>query len=85
MFSSLDVLLNQDMEQALGGLPLSQTVKDTLLGRDTQLTPYLKIVINMEQGNWETVEARLHEAGITQKACMDAYLNALRWQRSLPF
>ena len=84
MFSSLDVLLNQDMEQALGGLPLSQTVKDTLLGRDTPLSPYLHIVINMEKGNWETVETLLRETRITQKACMDAYLSALRWQQSLP-
>ncbi len=85
MFSSLDILLNQDMEQALGGLPLSQTVKDTLLGRDTQLTPYLRIVLNLELGNWETVEILLHETGITRKIYMDAYLCALRWQQSLPF
>ena len=74
----------ETLEQALAGLPLSQTVKDTLLGRDTQLTPYLRIVLNLELGNWETVEILLHETGITRKAYMDAYLSALRWQQSLP-
>ncbi len=83
MFSSVDVLMNTNMEKALVGLPLSQEVQDALLGKPNQLRWYLDTVVALERAEWE----KLSQAGgypqVSANRYMTLYLEAIRWQRSL--
>ncbi len=84
MFSALDVMLDRGMDNALDGLPLSQLVRDTLLQHDTPFSPYLSLILALENGEWDTLECLLETTGITKEACISAYIDAIRWQQSLP-
>lgn len=84
IFSSLDAILNKDMESALEGLPLSDLVRDTLLGQETQITPFLSLVLALEQAQWDKLSSLLTLTGITKMNCMASYVEALRWQQALP-
>ncbi|BCK00690.1 EAL and HDOD domain-containing protein [Anaerocolumna chitinilytica] len=83
MFSSVDVLMNTNMEKALVGLPLSQEVQDALLGKPNQLRWYIDTVVALERAEWE----KLSQAGgypqVSANRYMTLYLEAIRWQRSL--
>lgn len=84
IFSALDVILNRGMDHALDGLPLSPLVRDTLLKRETPISPFLALILAQEQAQWDTLDRLLEVTGVTKHACMSAYIEALRWQQGLP-
>lgn len=83
MFSSVDVLMNTNMEKALVGLPLSQEVRDALLGKPNQLRWYLDTVIALERAEWEKLSQAGSYPQVSANRHMTLYLEAIRWQRSL--
>lgn len=83
MFSSVDVLMNTNMEKALVGLPLSQEVRDALLGKPNQLRWYLDTVIALERAEWEKLSQAGSYPQVLANRYMTLYLEAIRWQRSL--
>lgn len=83
MFSSVDVLMNTNMEKALVGLPLSQEVRDALLGKPNQLRWYLDTVIALERAEWEKLSQAGSYPQVSANRYMTLYLEAIRWQRSL--
>ncbi len=83
MFSSVDVLMNTNMEKALVGLPLSQEVQDALLGKPNQLRWYLDTVIALERAEWENLYQASSYPQLSANRYMTLYLEAIRWQRSL--
>lgn len=84
IFSSLDVIVNQSMESVLQGLPLLPIVKDTLLKKETELSPYLRIVCMLEDAGWDMLALQIAEVGLEQNAVMKLYLEAIHWQQQLP-
>ncbi len=65
LFSLLDVLLDQPMEDILGGLPLADDIRAALLHLSGDMGQALRCVIAYECGDWEHVRcANLDEAGI---------------------
>ncbi len=83
MFSSVDVLMNTNMEKALVGLPLSQEARDALLGKPNQLRWYLDTVIALERAEWEKLSQAGSYPQVSANRYMTLYLEAIRWQRSL--
>ena len=83
IFSNLDVIVNQSMESILDNLPLVPVVKDTLLNRDTIFTPYLRMAIALEDGDWDGLTPLLQDTGIETEDCMRLYLDAISWQQQL--
>lgn len=83
IFSNLDDIVNQSMESILENLPLMPVVKDTLLNRDTLLTPYLKIAVAYETGDWDALPPLLAAIGLEPQACMRLYIAAICWQQQL--
>ena len=57
MFSLLDVLLSQPMEEVLKEVGLSSELNAALLGEDNILRHVLDLVIAYEQGDWDKVIA----------------------------
>ena len=56
MFSYIDVLLGQPMEQVLNGLPLPVAVKQALLGEDNVQRRLLDCVISYEKADFDAEE-----------------------------
>lgn len=75
LFSVLDALMDQPMEDVLNALPLSQEINDALLRREGNLGAVLQCVLDYERGNWDAV---LH-IGLQQGEITQAYLEAITW------
>lgn len=77
LFSLLDALLDQSMEDILALLPLDDSIKDTLLGKNTPLLPYLKLIEKQEKGDWTGLMNILKELKIPLDLVSSVYANAL--------
>lgn len=73
LFSVLDVLLDQPMEEVIQPLSLSPEVQQALLAREGLLGETLQIVIDYEQGRWNHLAA----GGFDRPTIVKAYLDAL--------
>lgn len=85
MFSSIDVLLNKDMNIIVDEISLTDDVKDALLGADNEIRNVLDMVINFELLKWKSFGVNKKALGITQEKFMSLYTKALMWVRKLSY
>lgn len=85
MFSSIDVLLNKDMNIIVDEISLSDDVKVALLGESNDIKKILDMVINYESLKWNLFEVNKTTFGISQEKFMSLYLKALMWARKLNY
>jgi c-di-GMP-related signal transduction protein len=83
LFSSIDALLHQSMEQVMSRLPLTDAVKGALLGENSDMHRALVVVQCFERGDWVCTDDFLSETGLSTDTFMALYYEALRWQHSL--
>lgn len=83
IFSSLDVILNDDMHNIISGLSLSPEAGDALLGVGNEIRSCLDSVLALEKADWSRLSEILAEKHISQEKYMSMYLEALRWQQSV--
>jgi len=83
LFSSIDALLNQSMEQVMSRLPLKDNVKSALLGEGNDLRFALNAVLFFERGDWACMDAFLSAMNLSPDTFMSLYFEALRWPHSL--
>lgn len=79
MFSLIDTLLHQSMNQLLQDLPLSDEVAETLSGSPTAMTPYLKIAIACDEVRWDDMISAAEALEIDHATLNNLYLEARRW------
>ena len=77
LFSMLDALLDQPMEEILSLIPLDDLVKNTLLNKPSPLTPYLKIIKLQEQGRWQELSKLLKKLNLSSDIVTSCYSSAL--------
>ncbi|MDF2504742.1 HDOD domain-containing protein, partial [Clostridium sp.] len=85
MFSSIDVLLNKDMNIIVDEISLTDDVKEALLGGDNKIKNVLDMVINFELLKWNSFGVNKKALGITQEKFMSLYTKALMWVRKLNY
>ncbi len=85
MFSFIDVLLNQDMEKVLGGLPLASSVKQALLGEENTQRKLLSCVIAYETASMDEAEQQEIVSAIGSKKFMSLYIDAIKWVKNLNY
>lgn len=83
MFSAIDTLMNTTMEKALMGLPISDEVRDALLGEGGQLRCHLDAVIGMERADWKALERKCDYPMPSLERYMQFYIQSLRWQQAM--
>ncbi|MFP4213968.1 MAG: EAL and HDOD domain-containing protein [Desulfohalobiaceae bacterium] len=81
LFSSLDALLSQPMQEILGKLSLQPRIEEALLGRDDGLVPWLDLARASERGHWEQTDAILQAAGIHPSTASLAQNQATAWAK----
>lgn len=78
LFSTLDALLDQTMEEALEGITLTDDMKEALTTGQGALAPLLDLVLNYEKGQWEEVNCLCEKVGIDEDRLSRDYLDALK-------
>ncbi len=79
LFSALDALTDQPLENVLSNLPLSDEINQALLLRKGALGQLLALVLAYESGDWKTVETLSVDVATPRKA----YLEAVEWADQL--
>lgn len=82
LFSIIDALLDKPMEKLIPHLPLSDEVKDALLGNKNLLFFHLELVKSYELGSWYNMDKYANVVGINQDFLPAMYKNATKWSQT---
>jgi c-di-GMP-related signal transduction protein len=78
IFSLMDALMNMPIEKILIDLPVSNNVKDALLGKNNVLCDLLNLIIAYEKGNWEEVNKLIDKFELEEEFVKSCYLEAIQ-------
>ena len=82
LFSLIDAMLDNKMEDIMQTLPLSKNIKQALLKGKGDLSDYLKLVSSYESANWETFSSIIPKININEKKFPEFYQDAVNWADS---
>lgn len=85
LFSSIDILLNRDMESILKELSLTIDVKAALRGDTNELYIALDMVLSYEAANWAKVESLGLLRRVQREKFLSLYIEALKWTMALEY
>jgi len=83
IFSQIDAILNKDLGEILTGLPLTDRVKQALLGEPNELRAMLECVISFEKGAWKELAARRLPELVSPARFMHLFIDAVKWVKSV--
>lgn len=81
MFSMIDALLDRPLPEIMQELPISQKIKDALLGVDNAFKEILDLVLSFEKANWDEVVRQMTTLGLSEAEVAPHYLDSLKWVR----
>jgi c-di-GMP-related signal transduction protein len=82
LFSLLDALIDQPLDEALAAINLAPEISSVLVGAAPQehpLTKVYQLARAYERADWDRVDSLSDGLGIPQAGLGDAYCEALRW------
>ncbi|MGW8325553.1 MAG: EAL and HDOD domain-containing protein, partial [Desulfobacterales bacterium] len=82
LFSLIDAMLDNNMEDIMQSLPLSKNIKQALLEEKGGLADYLKLVSSYESANWETFSSIISNINVDEKKLPEFYQEAVSWADS---
>ncbi len=85
IFSSIDVLLNQPMKIVVEDLPLTNDVKEALLGNENNITEVLGHIVHLEIADWSNLSSQEFVNRLGKEKYMALYIKALRWAMELDY
>ena len=85
MFSLIDTLLHQSMEKSLQDIPISEDIVATLLGANTEMTPYLALAIACDEVKWNEIKVGADAFNIDYASLNDMYLEARSWASDIVY
>lgn len=85
MFSSIDILLNRDMEEIINEISISDEVKTALLGKDNKIKRLLEVVIDYEKPGSNKLDIRKVDFKLSPEIYMDKYIETLSWVKKLDY
>lgn len=83
LFSVLDLILNQTMEEALKMVKVSKEISDALINHKGVLAPVLEFVTQYERANWQEVFRLMIINNLEMNQVFDAYIQSLQWYRNM--
>lgn len=83
LFSVLDVILDQSMEEALQLVRLPKGVNEVLLKKTGKYAKVYEFMLSYEKGNWSEVSRQMILEDIGLERLYQAYTDALIWYRKL--
>lgn len=83
LFSLIDAIMDDSMENLMSQIPLSSSIKEVLISRTGDLSGYLSLVESYERGDWGEIEEATSMMGIDQNNLPRQYMESLSWADSL--
>lgn len=77
LFSVIDAILDQPMEELVSELPLSQEVKDALTGKPNRLRMFYNLMLAYEQGDWPAFENHCAQIKLQERLVPTIYFNVV--------
>ncbi|HEX3025811.1 MAG TPA: HDOD domain-containing protein [Clostridia bacterium] len=81
ILSSIDAILNRNMQEIIDGLPLTGRVKEALTGTDNVLRRLLDVTLDYEAAKWDQLTASQTVKQVGLDKFISLYLEAVNWQR----
>ena len=85
LFSMLDSILDQPMQEIIKYLPLESTLASALLGEDTEASIWLNLVKAQENADWNKVEEMILNLNLIPEYTSACYVQAMHWANDLLF
>ncbi|GLC89851.1 EAL and HDOD domain-containing protein [Lysinibacillus piscis] len=79
MFSLIDTLLQRPLDMILKQLPFSANVIDTILGHQTEMTPYLEFSMALKKLEWENINRLAAQIDVDVYTADVLYGEAMEW------
>jgi len=79
LFSLIDAMLDNKMEDIMITLPLSKNIKQALLEKKGDLADYLNLVSSYESASWEIFSSVLSKINVDEKKIPEFYQDAVSW------
>lgn len=83
LFSLLDAILGQPMDQLVESIALDAQLKAALLGKPSDMSVWLELVAAYERGNWERVDDIASLRGIDSAFIAKVHTDAGAWAQSV--
>lgn len=83
LFSMLDVLLDKPMLEVLEELPVTENVKEALIGRHNSYREILDLIIAYEQANWDLVSKYCSLLALNEKELTKMYFDAIAFTQDV--
>ncbi|QZY56621.1 EAL and HDOD domain-containing protein [Crassaminicella profunda] len=83
LISVIDILLEEPMEKILNKLPISNDIKNPLMGKESPLSDIYNLMINYEKASWEELCVDAKKIEIDIKKLPDQYFKAVQWADEL--
>jgi EAL and modified HD-GYP domain-containing signal transduction protein len=85
LFSLIDAMLDNNMENIMQSLPLSKNIKQALQEGKGDLADYLNLVSCYESADWDTFSSIISKMNINEKKLPEFYQEAVSWADSYLF
>jgi c-di-GMP-related signal transduction protein len=79
LFSSIDAILDDTMENIMAKLPLSKNIKNALVNNTGELAECLEMAKSYERGDWERFNALAQNHKVNQEKLPQSFLEAISW------
>jgi c-di-GMP-related signal transduction protein len=79
LFSSIDAILDDTMENLMGKLPLSDELKDALIHKEGKLNDYLGLTVSYEKGDWAGVSTFSDHIHADDQVLPQFFMQAISW------
>ncbi len=79
LFSSIDAILDDTMENIMSKLPLSENIKSALIEGKGELKSFLELSECYERGNWEKFTEIINNLKISDEIFPEIFFEAISW------
>lgn len=79
LFSTLDAMLDQNINEALSDITLPDSIKEVLCHGKGQLKPIYDLMIAYEKANWDEAIRLCQQMNIDEGNLYTAYLDSVKW------
>jgi len=83
MFSLIDAFLDRPLNEALGELPISDEIKDALLGGQSRFRDVYELVLAYEAGDWEKLSRKAARLELEEREIKEVYINSLEYTNQI--
>ena len=83
LFSLIDAILDDSMENLMEKIPLSDSIKQALVYGEGELINYLRLAVSYQTGDWGGVSETATMLGLDEEELPKYFIKALGWADSL--